>query len=80
MAQTATKFSFGRAQRGRPSQESLELQRALTQCNVEIHQAYQSFNTTCEEELIESFVFEINALRARYNYLLRRLKETEEGR
>ena len=29
-------------------------------------------------DLIESCVFEINALQARYSYLLRRMKELEE--
>ena len=30
---------------------------------------------TSDGDLIESYVFEINALQARYNYLLRRLKQ-----
>ena len=30
-----------------------------------------------DSDLIESYVFEINALQARYNYLLRRVKELE---
>ena len=34
-------------------------------------------NTTCDSDLIESYVYEINALQARYNYLLRRFKALE---
>ena len=30
-----------------------------------------------DPDLIESYVFEINALQARYSYLLRRVKELE---
>ncbi len=44
-----------------------------------INQAYGGFNTASDSDLIESYVFEINALQARYNYLLRRVKELEEA-
>ena len=42
-----------------------------------INQAYSGFNATKDPDLIESYVFEINALQARYTYLLRRVKELE---
>ena len=42
---------------------------------AQINQAYGCFNQTSDGDLIESYVFEINALQARYNYLLRRLKQ-----
>jgi len=42
-----------------------------------IHAMQQWFNTESDADLIESYVFEINALQARYNYLLRRVKELE---
>ena len=41
--------------------------------------AYSGFNTAHDPDLIESYVFEINALQARYSYLLRRVKELDEG-
>ena len=50
-----------------------ELARTRTLTN----QAYSCFNQACDQELIESYVYEINALQARYNYLLRRVKELE---
>ncbi len=82
MAQTALRFPFSRDTKKiklQPSRawarERAELEQSLSRTSAQIHQAYQAFNTTCEEELIESYIFEINALHARYNYLLRRLKE-----
>ena len=38
--------------------------------------AYARFDESTEPELIEACVYEINAAQARYNYLLRRIKET----
>ncbi len=75
MPQTLSIFPFGRTQIAQPNPEMVDLQRELSRCSVQLHQAYLSFNSTCEQELVESYVFEINALHARYNYLLRRLKE-----
>lgn len=34
-------------------------------------------NAAKDPDLIESYVFEINALQARYSYLLRRVKELD---
>ena len=49
----------------------------LAQTKRQIDQAYSCFDTADDPDLIDSYVFEINALQARYNYLLRRLKELE---
>ena len=57
--------------------ERQDLMRALSNTQVLIHQAYGRFNTTSDRDLIESYVFEINSLHARYNYLIRRFKELE---
>ena len=37
--------------------------------------AYTRFNCVCDSELIEASIYEISALKARCNYLLRRIKE-----
>lgn len=58
--------------------EQQELKRSLDHTRTLINQAYGGFNSTCDSDLIESYVFEINALQARYNYLLRRFKELGE--
>jgi hypothetical protein len=39
--------------------------------------ATNQHNATSDSDLIESYVYEINALQARYNYLLRRFKALE---
>ena len=57
--------------------ERQELLHSLSQTRTLINQAYGAFNTTSDSDLIESYVYEINALQARYNYLLRRVKELE---
>ena len=58
--------------------ERRELMQSLTHTRTLINQAYGGFNSTSDSDLIESYVFEINALHARYNYLLRRMKELED--
>lgn len=58
-------------------QERQDLIQSLSQTRTLINQAYGCFNTTCDSDLIESYVYEINALQARYNYLLRRFKALE---
>ena len=57
--------------------ERQELMNSLSQTRTLINQAYGCFNTTCDSDHIESYVYEINALQARYNYLLRRFKALE---
>ena len=65
---------FTRTQDRTQRREQQELAAALAQTRTLINQAYGGFNSTCDSDLIESYVYEINALQARYNYLLRRLK------
>ena len=57
--------------------ERRELLGALSRTRALMEQAYGDFNAASDGDLIESYVFEINALRARYNYLLRRVKALE---
>ena len=79
MAQIARKAApFRRGDRAR-QEERQELMRSLAHTRTLLGQAYGGFNTTSDNDLIESYVFEINALQARYNYLLRRVKELEEA-
>ena len=76
MAQSTRKFTF---RRRTPAQEDerQELLSSLSRTRTLINQAYGSFNSANDSDLIESYVFEINSLQARYNYLLRRVKELE---
>lgn len=63
----------------RPKETEEEQERAILTAQLEetrhaIHRTYLQFNSTGDPDLIESAVFEINSLQARYSYLLRRLK------
>ena len=57
--------------------ERRDLMNSLSHTRTLIHQAYGGFNSASDGDLIESYVFEINSLQARYNYLIRRVKELE---
>lgn len=48
---------------------------SLSGTRQEIAQAYNRFNFASDPDLVESYVYEINSLQCRYNYLLRRVKE-----
>ena len=77
MAQSA-KTSLLRKKADTPmQQERRELLEGLDQTKVLINQAYCCFNRESDPDLIESYVFEINALQSRYSYLLRRVREIE---
>lgn len=76
MPQPARGFLFRRPNAVLDS-ERQELLSSLSHTRALINQAYGGFNSANDNDLIESYVFEINALQARYNYLLRRVKELE---
>lgn len=76
MAQSARRFPLRRASPAQ-AEERQELINSLAHTRTLINQAYGGFNSANDADLIESYVFEINSLQARYNYLLRRVKELE---
>ncbi len=51
------------------------LERELNVATQALKDAYARFDYVCDSELIEACIFEINALKARSNYLVRRIKE-----
>lgn len=61
-----------------PSAEA-QLQQELYSTGQALKEAYEKFNYVSEPELVEACVYEISALKARYNYLLRRIKEHTAG-
>ena len=69
--------SVQRARRVSQEEERRDLISSLSHTRTLINQAYSGFNMASDSDLIESYVFEINALQARYNYLLRRVKDLE---
>lgn len=58
-----------------PDPELLALKDALTAAQVDLVHAYQQFDQALDPELVESCVYQISAVKARCNYLLRRIKE-----
>lgn len=68
---------FHRPRDTRRSLERQELVDNLSATRALIQQAYTGFNHASDRDLIDSYVFEITALQARYTYLLRRVKELE---
>lgn len=69
---------FLRRNRGqRETDQRLELEASLEQTRLQLAQAYAGFNAAADSELVESFVYEIQALQARYSYLLRQRKALE---
>ncbi|NCB62399.1 MAG: DUF2508 family protein [Clostridia bacterium] len=77
MAEAAKVFTFKKHGEREEPAEAQALREGLTRTRQLINQAYSNFNGTGDPDLIESYVFEINALQARYNYLLRRVKELD---
>lgn len=54
-----------------------ELEKALSETKLLMAQAYMGFNAAADSELVESYIYEIQALRSRYSYLLRQRKALE---
>ena len=78
----ATRTFFLRLRRGDPEREEARrlLQDGIQQTRAAIHQAYAAFNTAEDPDLIEAYVYEINALQAKHSYLLRQMRQLEEHR
>ena len=77
MPEATKRFVLRRQEKEREGTRRILLD-GLSQTRALIAQAYQGFNAVQDPDLIESYVYEINALQSRYSYLLRRLKELEE--
>lgn len=60
-------------------QEKQELISSLSHTRAQLQQAYSGFNLVSDQDLVESYVFEIKSLQSRYDYLFRRIKELERG-
>ncbi len=49
----------------------------LTQTKNELELAYQNFENATDPELIDCYIYEVNAIQMRYKFLLARLKSYE---
>lgn len=70
-------FTFRKKRVSPEDEERRALLEGLASTRALIAQAYSGFNSAGDPDLIESYVFEINSLQARYCYLLRRVKELD---
>mgnify|MGYP004545466593 CR=1 FL=1 len=52
-----------------------ELFSELNDTRLALLQAHDRFNNTVESELVDACIYELGAVEARYNYLLRAIKE-----
>lgn len=77
MAEAAGMFVFRKRRASPAEEERRALLEGLCRTRALIAQAYAGFNSAEDPDLIESYVFEINALQSRYCYLLRRVKELD---
>ena len=70
--------AFRLRRRGEPmAEERRQLLASMADTRRLLSQAYNSFNSHSDPDLVESCVYEINALQSRYAYLARQLKELE---
>ena len=60
--------------RNTPDPELESLQQELRDAQNELQQAYHQLDLVVEPELVESCVYQISAIQARCNYLIRAIK------
>ena len=61
--------------RNRSDPELLALKAELMEAQGELACAYQQFDQALDPELVESCIYQISAVKARCNYLIRAIKE-----
>ena len=59
----------------RPDPELIRLREEFRQAQGDLSAAYNSFDQAVDPELVESCVYHISAVKARCNYLIRRIKQ-----
>lgn len=59
----------------KPDPELLALKAELQIAQADLAHAYCQFNQALDPELVESCIYQINAVKARCNYLIRSIKE-----
>jgi hypothetical protein len=51
----------------------------LTRTKNNLDSAYANFQNVVEPDLIDSYIYEVNAMQLRYKFLLRRVKQFEDS-
>lgn len=62
------------AKKTAPDRELLALREELLSARGDLAQAYRQFDQALDPELVESCIYEISAVKARCNYLIRAIK------
>ena len=63
------------SKKARPDPELIILRSELLEAQGDLAQAYRQFNQALDPELVESCIYQISAVKARCNYLIRAIKE-----
>ena len=58
------------------SQAKAQLMQEIESLQQALETANSNFENVCDPDLIDSYIYEINALSVRYKYLLRLVEET----
>ena len=58
-----------------PDPELSALKAELAHAQTDLSCAYQQFNQAVDPDLVESCIYQISAVKARYNFLLRAIKK-----
>ena len=66
--------SISFSKKHRPDPELQALQDALVEAQNDLTHAYRQFDQAVDPELVESCVYQISAVKARCNYLIRTIK------
>lgn len=61
-------------------EERRQLMESMAQTRTQLNQAYAQFNVQSDPDLVDSCVYEINALRSRYSYFVRQVKRLDAAR
>lgn len=75
-----TDFRKKNAQESAARQERRRLIKEIHEINRKMACAYVQFNLESDEDLIDSVIFRMQSLSARYRYLLRRVREENPTR
>lgn len=62
------------------SYDELHLQSELTRTKGDLECAYSNFEYVVEPDLIDCYIYELQAIQTRYNYLLGKARELENKR
>lgn len=65
------------SKKSQPDPELLALKDALLDAQRELSCAYGQFNQALDPELVEACIYQISAVKARCNYLIRAIKARE---